>query len=177
MKSEKGIALILLIFIVAILAIITVIGARYITEKAEEEKIEDIRTHMLSIQALVKKVKNKHIINEENALLGVKLDLENNETGYEVTEDLKNELAQIEGADLYILTQDDVNNNGLKQIEINNTEFYVVDYNSEEVYYSLGIDGNYSLDVKEEKNVETEETQTENPEIKNEGAENEGTGN
>ena len=175
MKSEKGIALILLIFIVVILAIITVIGVQYIMEKAEEEKIDDIRSHMLSIQALTKKVKNKHIINEEeNALLGIKLDLENNETGYKVSEELKNELLQIEEAELYILTQEDINNNGLKQITVNNTEFYIVDYNTEEIYYSLGINGKHALSNETEENQK--ETVQENIEMKNEGAENEGTG-
>ena len=91
MKSEKGIALILLVLIAATLITISIIGVKYIFQKAEEEKIEDIKSHILSIEALVKKVKNKHVINEtENPLIGVKLELENNTTGYEIQEELKN---------------------------------------------------------------------------------------
>ena len=176
MKSEKGIALILLVLIAAILITISIIGVKYIFQKAEEEKIEDIKSHILSIEALVKKVKNKHVINEtENPLIGVKLELENNTTGYEIQEELKNQLSQIEGADLYILTQEDINNNGLKQITVNNQEFYIVDYNTEKVYYSLGINGEYTLTNETEEN-QAEGTE-ENTAQENEGAENEGTGN
>ena len=179
MKSQKGVALIFLVFIVAILITIAIIGIKYVMEKAEEEKVEDIKSHILSIQALVKKVKNKNIIDEaSNPLLGVKLDLGNNTTEYKISQELKDKLLQIEGANLYILTQEDINNNGLKQITVNNEEFYIVDYNSEEVYYSLGINGEYTLI---DENNETQENETEevveNAEQENEGAEDEGTGN
>ena len=108
-------------------------------------------------------------------MIGIKLELENNTTGYEIQEELKNQLSQIEGADLYILTQEDINNNGLKQITVNNQEFYIVDYNTEKVYYSLGINGEYTLTNETEEN-QAEGTE-ENTEQENEGAENEGTGN
>lgn len=169
MKSEKGIAFILLIFIVVILIIAAFLGIKFIKERADKENVDNIKSHMLSIQALAKNVKNKNTVNEENALIGLKLELENNETGYEISDKLKEELEKIESADLYIFTQEEVNNNGLSKIEINNAEFYIVDYNANEVYYSLGINGNYSLTSieeaeKEEKQEETQEESAENSE-------------
>ena len=44
-----------------------------------------------------------------------------------------------------ILSKEDLLNNGVKDVEINEDEFYVVDYNTEEVFYSLGIEGKYKL--------------------------------
>lgn len=170
MKSEKGIAFILLIFIVVILIVVAFFGVKTIKERAEKENIDNIKSHMLSIQALAKNTKNKHTVNEtENVLIGLKLDLANNETGYEVSNELKAELEKIENSDLYIFTQDDVNNNGLSQIRINSTDFYIVDYNSNEVYYSLGINGKYSLisieeNEKEEETINAEEQEEATPE-------------
>lgn len=160
MKSEKGIAFIILIFLVVILIIAAFFGVKFIKERADKENIDNIKSHMLSIQALAKNVKNKNTVNAENPLLGIKLDLANNETEYQISEELKSELEKIENADLYIITQDDVNNNGLSQIKINNQEFYIVDYNAGEVYYSMGINGKYSLTSTEEPE-ETGELPTE----------------
>jgi len=48
---------------------------------------------MLSIQALTKNIQNKHVVNEEeNALIGITVNLENNETEYKISEELKEEL-------------------------------------------------------------------------------------
>lgn len=178
LKSERGASLILLIVIVVILAAVAFWGIKQIKNKVDEESIEDIKSHMLSIQALAKNIQNKHTVNEtENALIGKILNIDNNDTGYEVSEQLKENLRKIENANLYIFTQEDINNNGLSQIKIDNKEFYIVDYNSGEVYYSEGIDGKYSLaEIDSKDDVPDEKNETENVEVV-EGAENEGTGN
>lgn len=174
MKSEKGVSLILLIIVVVILIVLAVFGLKNIKEKVETENIENIKSHMLSIQALTKNVQNKHIVNaEENALIGIAVNLENNETEYKISDELKEELVKIENSNLYIITQEDVNNNGLSQIKIDNEEFYVVDYNAGEVYYSKGIDGKHSLANIDPK----DDVPQKNEEVEGVGAENEGTGN
>ena len=101
---------------------------------------------MLAIQSVITNIKNKNTVDKENnSLVGTKLDLENNETEYQITEKLKNELSTEGSTELYILNKEELNNLGVKNVEINNTEFYIVDYNSEEIYYSLGINGKYKL--------------------------------
>ena len=110
------------------------------------QRIEDIKAAMLSIQGVVTNINNKHTVDEQtNALIGSKLDLENNTTGYNITEELKNSLLSVENTNLYILSQEELNTHGIKDITINNNEFYVVDYNSGEIFYSLGINGKYKL--------------------------------
>lgn len=146
MKSEKGIALIGLVILVILTAVVLFAGTKYIKEYANNQKNEDIKANMLAIQTVITNVKNKHTVDEtNNILIGVKLDLENNETEYVISEDFKNTLLTIENANFYILNSNELNNLGVKNIEISNTAFYVVDYNSEEVLYSLGVNGIYKL--------------------------------
>ncbi len=168
MKSEKGASLIILTIIAVALIIAIVWGAIYIKNKADEENVADIHAHVLSIRALTTNVSNKHMVDETVPLLGTKLDINNNETGYKVSDEFKNELSKIENSDLYIITQDDVNQNGLSQIRINEEEFYVVDYNSGKVYYSLGLEGSFVVEDQPEKKVEEDNNVVENAE--NEGA-------
>ena len=146
MKKADGITIIALTIIVIVMTIVIVASLKYVKQYMEQQRIEDIKSSMLAIQTVITNVKNKHIVDEkENSLIGVKLDLENNETEYQITEKLKNELSTEESTELYILNKEELNNLGVKNVEINNTEFYIVDYNSEEIYYSLGINGKYKL--------------------------------
>lgn len=146
MKKEKGLALIALIIMVIVIGIIVLIGVKYAEEYLENQKKEDIKSIMLSIQGVITNISNKHEVDaEQNILIGTKIELENNTTEYIITEQLKSILQSIENADFYILNQEELNNNGVKNVHINNTEFYIVDYNSKEVIYSLGLNEKYKL--------------------------------
>lgn len=146
MRNEKGIALIGLLLVVIIITIVIFFGMRYLKEYVNNQKNEDIKANMLAIQTVITNVKNKHTVDEtNNILVGTKLDLENNETEYTISDEFKNVLLSLENAELYILNTEELNNLGIKNIEINNTAFYVVDYNSEEILYSLGVNGVYKL--------------------------------
>ena len=146
MKQSKGIALIGLILVVVIILIVVLWGLKYAKGYLNNQQKEDTKATMLAIQTVITNVKNKHIVDEkENSLIGVKLDLENNETEYKITEDLKNVLSTMENTELYILNKDELNNLGVKNVEVNDTEFYIVDYNSEDIVYSLGVEGKYKL--------------------------------
>jgi type II secretory pathway pseudopilin PulG len=146
MKQSKGIALIGLILVVVIILIVVLWGLKYAKGYLNNQQKEDTKATMLAIQTVITNVKNKHIVDEkENSLIGVKLDLENNETEYKITEDLKNVLSTMENAELYILNKEELNNLGVKNVEVNDTEFYIVDYNSEDIVYSLGVEGKYKL--------------------------------
>lgn len=146
MRNSKGVTLIVMVLAIVIIAIIIFVGMQYVKNYIAQQRIEDIKAAMLSIQGVVTNINNKHTVDEQtNALIGSKIDLENNTTGYNVTEELKNSLLSVENTNLYILSQEELNNHGIKDITINNNEFYVVDYNSGEIFYSLGINGKYKL--------------------------------
>lgn len=146
MRNSKGVTLIVMVLAIVIIAIIIFVGLQHVNNYIAQQRIEDIKAAMLSIQGVVTNINNKHTVDERtNALIGSKLDLENNTTGYNITEELKNSLLSVENTNLYILSQEELNTHGIKDITINNNEFYVVDYNSGEIFYSLGINGKYKL--------------------------------
>lgn len=153
MKSEKGMNLIGVIFIICILIVAGFFGYKAAKSFVETNKQEDIKTNMISIQSKIKIIKDKHKVSEENALLGIKLE---GNTTFNINEQLKNALEErrVETTNYYILTQEDLNNQKLQNIKINNDEFYVVDYDTCEVFYSKGEDWGYSL---EKMNPEQEE--------------------
>lgn len=153
MKSEKGMNLIGVIFIICILIVAGFFGYKAIKGFVETNKQEDIKTNMISIQSKIKIIKDKHKVSEENILLGVKL--EENST-FSINEQFKNMLEErrVETTNYYILTQEDLNNQKLQNIQINNDEFYVVDYDTCDVFYSKGEKWGYSL---EKMNPEQEE--------------------
>ena len=108
MKQSKGIALIGLILVVVIILIVVLWGLKYAKGYLNNQQKEDTKATMLAIQTVITNVKNKHIVDEkENSLIGVKLDLENNETEYKITEDLKNVLSTMGNAELYILNKEE----------------------------------------------------------------------
>ena len=146
MRENKGIALIVLLIILVAVGIVLFSGIQYTKEYFNKQKEEDIKATMFSIQRVITNIKNKHTVDEENNLLvGTKIDLDNNETEYIISDELKQNLQTLEAPDLYILNQEDLNNNGVKDVNVNNEEFYIIDYNSTEVFYSLGIEGKYKL--------------------------------
>ena len=146
MKEEKGIALITLIIILVVLGLIIFTGLKYAENYMKKQEIEDIKANMLAIQSVITHINNKKTVDEENnALVGTKLDLESNQTEYVITEELKKSLLEKEETELYILNEEELKNNGIKNVKVNETEFYIVDYNSGEVFYSLGVEGKYKL--------------------------------
>ena len=145
MKNQRGIALVALILVIIVIGIVVFIGFKYANNYIENEEKEDIKTTMLTIQGKITNIQNKHIVDESNSLKGTKIDLENNQTEYNINEELKKSLLTIENPELYILNEDELNELGDKDIVINDTEFYVVEYNTKEVFYSLGVNGKYKL--------------------------------
>ncbi len=145
MKSQKGIALVALVLVIVVIGIVVFIGFKYANNYIKNEEKEDIKSTMLTIQGKITNIQNKHIVDESNSLRGTKIDLENNQTEYNINEELKKSLLTIENPELYILNEDELNELGVKDIVINDTEFYVVEYNTKEVFYSLGVNGKYKL--------------------------------
>ena len=107
MKSQRGIALVALILVIIVIGIVVFIGFKYANNYIENEEKEDIKTTMLTIQGKITNIQNKHIVDESNSLKGTKIDLENNQTEYNINEELKKSLLTIENPELYILNEDD----------------------------------------------------------------------
>lgn len=146
MKKEKGMSLIVLILLIVLVGIIIITGMQYLKKYAENQEKADIKATMLSIQGIITNVKNKNKVDEENNLLeGTKIEIEDNQTQYQINDDLKNILLELEEPELYVLNFEELQTHGINNIKITETEFYIIDYKTNEVYYSLGIDGKYKL--------------------------------
>ncbi len=142
-KNEKGITIIALIITIIVMLLLISVSVKVGTEAIDKSKQEDIKSNMLLIQGKSKIIKDKHTYDEENSeLVGT---LISSATVYTISSELQNKINSNPNAQAYILSQSDLYNNGLTSITISNTEFYVVDYDTCEVYYSLGIDGKYAL--------------------------------
>ncbi len=146
MKKESGLTIVALVIIIVAVGIIIFAGLQYAKQYINKQEVEDTKATMLAIQTVITNIQNKHIVDEENnPLEGTNLNLEENTTGYNISEKLKESLQTQENANLYILNKEELQKHGVNDVEINETKFFVVDYNSGEVFYSLGVDGKYKL--------------------------------
>ena len=143
LNNQKGITIIALIITVIIMAILVTVSIRVGTDAIDKSKQEDIKSNMLLIQGKSKIIKDKHTYDEANSgLVGTPI---GEATSYVISSELQNKINSNANAQAYVFNAEDLSNNGLGNIKISSTEFYVVDYDTCEVYYSLGIDGKYSL--------------------------------
>ena len=152
MKNQKGASLpILIIGIVAIIAIAVVIG-HYAVDMAEENKLQDLRTNMLLIQAETKKDL------EEVCFQSANLDSSKEEDSARINEikqeNLKGVLVQGSEAESSIPQEISIDENILNDIGIkdSNSEqygYFVVKYDftnaTVEVINTKGYDGKYTL--------------------------------
>ena len=129
-NNEIGVAAIKLLFtIILILAII--FGATALVKKLWNENNEkDIITDLLYIQAKCKVIYDKHLINNEEPLIGEKI------TEYTENETI-DEIIKAEEKDWYRLKQDDLEKMGEGYLK--EEDGYLINYETEEVVYMNGI--------------------------------------
>lgn len=134
-KSNKGITIIALIITIIIMLILVSVTIDFGTGEVQRARLEDIKTTMLLIKGRAQIVADKESFGESYDNTGmVKLedaseyDISNLQLLLDELEDTKN---------LYIWEQEAMDNNSI-DVEITNTDFFVIDYSTGEVYYSLG---------------------------------------
>lgn len=138
LKNHRGITMVALILTIILMLILVTVSVEFGTDAIKKSKEEDIKSNMLLIQGKCKIIYDKNKYDPENSnLVGTPI---GEATEYAIPTEL-----QINTDKSYIFTQEDLNSNGLGNIKISNTEFYIIDYNTCEVYYSLGINGKYAL--------------------------------
>lgn len=139
LKEQKGITIIALIITVIIMLILTTIVVRYSVEAINRAKLEDLKTNMLLIQGKSKTIYEKYSFKEIEELTGLKYSPQETALiSYVISDGLQQELDKNDVDLYYIWEQEDLVNNGLGTITSNQKEFFMVDYLTGEVYYSLG---------------------------------------
>ena len=151
------------VFIIIILALLIVFTINFAEEELDKNLQEDIKTEMLQVQAKSKIVFEKYHIDNENGLKGEKVEDESLKEKYSI-DDLEN---------FYKWSRDVLAEEGIKDIALQEDEYYLVNYDTEEVIYSEGyknIDGNTYYKLSEIVNLDSEKiNEKQGEEIKDEG--------
>lgn len=127
-NNEIGMAVIKLIFMM-ILIIIIILSATVLGKKLwKESNTKDLKTDLLYIQAKCKVIYDKHILNEEEKLIGEKI------SEYSENEEINN---IISNGEWYKLNQENLKEIGAEHLK--EKDGYIVNYETEEVIYASGI--------------------------------------
>ena len=139
--------------VVIVIAIAVVVAVHFIKIDYKNSSIEDMKTEMLQVQAKAKLEFEKYHINKDNGLKGEKI--ENSE--YEIVEE----------GNFYKWTKETLEEVGLMQSLIKEDEYYLINYDTEEVIY-VAEDEKHKLSEIEQEETQTDET-IEEGETENDG--------
>lgn len=133
--SNKGITMVALIITIIIMLILATVTIQFGAGEVERTKLEDLKTTMLLIKGRVQIVADKESFGESYDNTGmVKL---SDAASYDISK-LQNIFNNLEDtSNLYIWEQTAMDNNNI-DVTITSTDFFVMDYSTGEVYYSLG---------------------------------------
>lgn len=146
--------------IVVVLVIVVIAAIHFAEGEFDKNAKEDVKTEMLQVQAKSKIVLEKYHVDKENGLKGEKMEDASLEEQFNITDISK----------FYKWTKDTLQEEGIKEPVINENEYYLINYDTEEVVYSAGYkaeDGNIYYKLSDIKNIklEKEETIEKNEEI------------
>ena len=128
MEKQKGASIVIWIIGVILLAIVIVIAIHFMQEEINKNQQEDIKTEMLQVQAKAKIVLEKYNVDNNNGLKGQKME--------DKTLQEKYGIEQIEN--YYKWTKEILAELGLQETILQEGEYYLVNYDTEEVIYSQG---------------------------------------
>lgn len=133
--NNKGITIVALIITVIIMLILATVTIEFGNKEIKRAKLEDIKTTMLLIKGRAQITADKESFGENYDNTGmIRL---SEATGYD-TSNLQSIIANLEDTEnLYIWEQTAMDNNNI-QVTITTEDFFVIDYLTGEIYYSLG---------------------------------------
>ena len=130
--KKKGFFNIKLIIIILTILVLTVITGFYIKNNFYDQKLKNLSTTMLQIQAKVK------VINEKN-----KLNDREDYIGKEISEENLKKLNLEDTGKIKVWDSQELNN--LQINTVNETQDFAIDYETEEVYYLDGYKNDDSM--------------------------------
>lgn len=163
MKSEKGMTLITTAVLVVVIAALVSAVIYYARIAIAKEELESLKTDMLLVQAKVKKITGEYTLEQKGELLkGTKIDeMAENAT---IQNFLEKEIIDVEEENkkYYVLDKQNLEELDLQKVKLKEDSYYIVEYTSNEVYYTKGVeyaDGNTYYDIKEIENLEASEVE------------------
>lgn len=128
MKNENGKSIIIWILSVVMIALLIIFAIHFLENMVTKESQKDIKTEMLQVQAKAKLVLENHHVNEANGLKGEKIE----------EESLLESFGVEKGETYYKWTKDTLQEVGMKEMVLKQEDYYLVNYDTEEVIYSAG---------------------------------------
>lgn len=146
MGKQSGITIVALIITIVVMLILAAITIELGNDVVNNAKVEDIKTNMLSIKAKAKIIAEQYNFKDIENLVGTKY-TEDAQFNKSNLNSVFSGFTDEQKTDLYIWTQEDLNNQGLNTIKVDTDNFYVINYNMDnfEIYYSNAIEGKFSL--------------------------------
>ncbi len=161
MKNEKGMTLVTTVILVVVIAALVFAIVYYARMQYAKERLEDIKTDLLLVQAKVKNIQGEYTLekNKEAVLEGTKLaDMKEDEV---IKKFLEQENLDLEAKDkkYYVLNKENLEKLDLGKVELEENTYYIVEYNTNDVYYTKGFtysDGKTYYELKEIENLESD---------------------
>ncbi len=152
-NGEYGISAIKLVFTIAILAVF-ITGIVFLVQRLwEDTSVKDVETDLLYIKAKCKVINDKHIIDENQQLLG------ENIKEYPENEEVNKIVSQSDK--WYKLTQENLEEMGIGVLKAE--DGYLINYEEEDIIYAKGIERDKEIyyRLSDLQNVELQEEQEE----------------
>ncbi len=147
---QTGKSLIKFIVIIAILMGIILWGIQIIVKEADKKELETIHTNMLQVQAKAKVVFEKYHVDNANGLKGRKIENNSELESFGINDD----------GNYYVWDKEVLNDVGLIENPLGENDFYIINYDSEEVLFSKGYqtkDGQIYFKLTDIKNLLTQQ--------------------
>ena len=128
MQNKKGRTSIWLIPLVLVLAAIITVGVLFLQEQMKQKEWETVSTDLLKVQARAKIVFERYHVDNANGLAGEKQEDKEALAKFQVGEE----------ETYYKWNKETLEKEGLSDVTIPENEYYLVNYETEELNYSKG---------------------------------------
>ena len=141
MKEEKGMTYLTLLIILIVLAMVIIAIVYFIRGEYQQETLENRKTDLLLVQGKITMLQEMVVAKKENAAYRGKKGAENKENekiGRMVQKGILNEGEQ-NFESYYMLEKEELDALGLSQLELEEGEAYIVNYDTGEVMMTVPI--------------------------------------
>ncbi len=139
MKNEKGMTLVTTAVFVVVIAALVFAVVYYFRIEYAKSSLEDLKTDILLVQAKVKTIAGEYTLEKKDEVLkGTKIAELKDEPA--ISNLIETEEIKIDDKEkkYYVLNKENLDELKLEDVKIEENNYYVVDYNTYEVYYTKG---------------------------------------
>ena len=142
MKNQRGMSQITLVISIIIIIVIAVLGFNITKKMLERRNVENYKTNMLLLQGKVKIISKEFVMKKEDEEILEGRKVSENLEREDIKELLQKGIISQEDESferIYIIENEDLERIGLSNIKLKDG-YYIVNYNTDEIIYSKGIE-------------------------------------